>query len=101
MTRQQLKEEIINNLNPFQLDNWGYAANHIQQLAEFALSKEDFNKYLIKSNRDMKACDGMDGQLFNGQYFDWREYSYRGPEIINAFLDYFTNDNLHSILSAM
>lgn len=101
MTRQQLKENIILKLNQFELDNWGYGANHLQELAESSLSKKDFNKYLIKSNRDMNACDGQDGVLFNGQYFDWREFSFKGPQIINAFLDYFTDDNLHSILEAM
>ena len=99
MTRQQLKEKIINKLNPFQLDNWGYAANYLQEVAENALTAKEFRAYLMSSSKDMEECDGSDFIVFNGQYFDWKEFSYRSPEIINAFLDYFSDNQLERMLA--
>ena len=95
------KQEIISKLTPFEQDNWGYAANRIQDIAEKVLSKKEFRSYLIESNKDMEECDGMDGQLFNGQYFDWKVFETQSQNIINAFLDYFSENQLAKILGAM
>lgn len=101
MLRNELKQSIILKLSPFQLDNWGYGANYIQDVAEKVLTPKEFNAYLIKSNRDASECEGQDGILFNGQYFDWREFGYHQSMILDAFLDYFTDSNLQRILKGM
>ena len=101
MTRQELKANIVSKLTSIERDNWGKGANRIQDIAEQVLTSKDFDKYLRASNRDVNACDGCDFVVFNGQYFDWREFEYNSPIILGAFLDYFTNTNLQKILEAM
>ena len=100
-TRTETKQKIISLLPKSKRDNWGYGANHIQDVAEKVLTKKEFNAYLKKSNKDVDACEGMDGQLFNGQYFDWRQFETQGVQILSAFLDYFDDVSLMKILGAM
>ena len=97
MTRKELKDGIILKLTPSQRVNWGEGANKIQDVAEQVLSKKDFREYLIKSSEDMSVCEGQDGVLFNGQYFDWKQFDYMSHNILDAFLDYFTDNSLKRI----
>ena len=101
MTRDEVKTKIILKLNEVERSQWGYGANKIQDVAEQVLSKKDFKDYLIQSNKDMNACDGQDGILFNGRYFDWKLFDSHGPIILGAFLDYFSDKNLERIYLAL
>ena len=77
--------------------NWGRACNVIQEAAFKALSSSDWDAYLVKSNKDFKMYEGSDGVIFNGHYFDWKEFGYKKTEIILAFLDYFNDAQLYRI----
>ena len=79
----------------------GEALNLIQDVAESVLSKKRWKQYLTASNKDADECDGMDGMLLNGEYFDWREFNWNKNAIINAFLRYFTEDEINKIDVAM
>ena len=83
------------------LKDWGRALNKLQDVAEKVLPKKEFKSYLIKSNADMDKCDGMDGILLNGEYFDWREFTYKQKEIVSAWLRYFDEDQLMKIAKAL
>jgi len=72
--------------------DWGKAANFLQDLAEQRLTEQEFEDFLIRANEDVISCDGMDGQLINGFYFDWREFDFKKRDIINAFINYFNEE---------
>ena len=82
-------------------EDFGKTLNYLQDVAEKVLTKREFNRYLKVSNRDIQECDGMDGILFNGQYFDWKEFNYKQREIVSAWLGYFSPDQLHKIAMAL
>ena len=92
-------EKII--LAKVDISDWGKALNKIQDVAEEVLTEKEFVEYLHKTHRDNRACDGMDGQLFNGEYFDWKEFGYKQKEIVGAFLKYFSEDQLQKIANAL
>lgn len=81
--------------------NMGQALNAIQDTAEKVLSKNRWQQYLVDSNADAEECDGMDGILLNGEYFDWREYGWNKNNIIKAYLRYFTENEIKQIALAM
>ena len=79
----------------------GKALNTIQDVAERVLSKRRWRQYLIDSSKDAKECDGLDGILLNGEYFDWREFTRKKDDMVKAYLRYFTDDELTLIANAM
>lgn len=91
------KEQILTKVNLS--DSFGKTLNKIQRVAMKTLSKKSVNRFLKVSANDAAECDGMDGILFNGQYFDWRLFNIKKKEIILAFLDYFNEEELDIIYS--
>lgn len=81
--------------------SFGFTLNHLQDVAEQVLSKKEFHTYLVKSSLDANMCEGMDGILLNGQYFDWRTFDFKQREIVSAWLDYFGEDQLMKIANAL
>lgn len=81
--------------------DFGEILNHLQDVAEKALTKREFYKYLRASCADMGKCDGMDGILINGHYFDWKEFKYKKVEIVTAWLNYFNEKQLIKIAQAL
>lgn len=92
-------ETILKKINP--KSDIGKILNHLQDVAEQVLSEKEFHKYLVKSCKDMDECEGMDGMLINGQYFDWREFNFKQCEMVYAWLGYFTDKQIARIGSAM
>ena len=90
-----MKQKIIAKLNL--MIGFGKCLNFIQNIAECVLSKKEWKEYLIASNKDAQACDGMDGILLNGRYFDWRKFDSHCEEIVLAYLDYFNDAQLKLI----
>ena len=89
MTNTDVIDIIINKVKKLDL---GHALNHIQDVAEQVLTEEEFQRYLIDSSKDADECDGMDGMLLNGRYFDWREFNWNKDQMVKSYLDYFTWD---------
>ena len=81
--------------------DFGEILNHLQDVAEKALPKKEFNEYLRKSCADMGECDAMDGILINGYYFDWKEFNSKKVEIVTAWLSYFNEKQLIKIAQAL
>lgn len=81
--------------------NMGQSLNHIQDIAEHVLNKRRWRQYLVATGKDAQACDGMDGLLINGEYFDWKEFEYRKDDIVMAFLRYFTDEEIGQIALAL
>lgn len=77
--------------------NMGQALNLIQDIAEKVLTKRRWRQYLVASNKDAQECEGMDGLLINGEYFDWKEFECKKNNIILAYLRYFTEDEIKII----
>lgn len=75
----------------------GQALNLIQDIAERVLSKKRWEEYLIASSNDANECEGMDGILLNGEYFDWKEFGWNKNSIIKAYLRYFTEEEIKEI----
>lgn len=90
-----VREEILKKVNT---TNWGKACNILQDIAFNVLTKKSLVRYLHNANKDVEECEGLDGVLLNGKYFDWKEYDYNYKAIINAYLDYFTDNELNLIL---
>lgn len=91
-------ETIVKKVKAYDL---GYSLNHIQDVAEQTLSKKRWHQYLIASNNDAEQCDGMDGLLLNGEYFDWRSFGPKKDNIVRAYLRYFTENELTKIALAL
>lgn len=89
-----LEEQIIQKLGT---RTFGKAANKINRVAQEVLPKEQFHKITDKQNDDINECDGMDGMLLNGEYFDWKEFETRRDDMIKAFLRYFDTQQLQLI----
>lgn len=80
---------------------WGAILNRIQDAAEAALPKRNFQAYLDKAERDANASEGIDGVLLNGQYFDWREFEPKRLQIVRAYMRYFSAGELNMIHSQL
>ena len=98
MIKEQITDKFKKELNN---GEWGVVLNELQDKAEDALSKKEFNTYLIKSSKDLDKCEGMDGILLNGHYFDWREFQFKAKEIVHAWLDYFDPHQLELIYNSL
>ena len=89
---------IIQKVKPLDM---GHALNHIQDAAEQVLSESHWMRYLRASNRDYNACEGMDGILLNGEYFDWKVFETQKDDIVRAFLRYFDDSDIALIANAL
>lgn len=81
----------------FDLNDWGVILNDLQDIACDNLPQKSVNRFLKASSKDANDCEGMDCILLNGQVFDWRVFNRKGKQIIEAFLDYFTEKDLEII----
>lgn len=88
-------QKIIEQMKEF--DYFGVALNVIQDSAEMNLPKKRFKQFLAASNKDYEACEGQDGILLNGEYFDWKQFTRRKDDIIAAFCRYFSEEELEKI----
>lgn len=93
-----MTEIIVKKVKPYDM---GYSLNHIQDAAEKVLTPERWDAYLIASNIDADECEGMDGILINGEYFDWRSFGPKKDNIVRAFLRYFTPSEIELIAKAL
>lgn len=91
MDRLTLKATIIHKIG---VDNWGKTCNQIQEIAEKSLPKKSWIKYLEDTNRDMEICEGSDFVVFNGDYYDWKEFDIEKLKIVSSFLNYFSDTDL-------
>lgn len=82
-------KEFINSINKKfgKSEGWGAIFNYIQNTAEKVLTKKEFNKFLEITGNEFEQCDGQDGQLVNGVYYDWKEFDYKRDEMICGFID--------------
>lgn len=99
MDRTELENAIIGKVD-FE-DGWGSVCNTINDVAESCLSRRQFENVLIAQNKDFNECDGSDFVVFNGRYFDWKEFTIRAKEIVKAFLHYFNTSQLELILKKL
>ena len=89
------KEKLLEKLN---LNfTWGKILNKIQNVMLSCLDNEASNKILEREMEDTQLTEGMDCIIFNGQYFDWREFNTRKIDIVLAYLDYFNSNELELI----
>lgn len=93
------KEKILKQFNIN--GNWGEVCNDIQNIAFEVLPEKSLKKYNKLVGEDLEKCEGSDFVVFNGQYFDWKEFGYRSRDIVSAFLDYFSNTDLLKIAEAL
>ena len=89
-----LEEQIIQKLGKL---NFGKAANKINRVAQKVLPKAQFQRIVVKQNKDAEECDELDGALLNNEYFDWRVFETRRDDMIRAFLRYFDTPQLQLI----
>lgn len=68
-------------------EGWGAIFNYIQNTAEKVLTKKEFNKFLEITGNEFEQCDGQDGQLVNGVYYDWKEFQTKRDEMVCGFID--------------
>lgn len=80
---------------------WGAILNRIQDAAEVALPKKNFEAYLNKAEIDAAATEGSDGVIFNGEYFDWKEFDSKRIQIVRAFMKYFSTGELNMIYAEL
>ena len=95
-----MNQEIILSKVDLEQD-FGKTLNHLQNIAKKVLSKKEFDIYLELAGDDIEECEGMDGMLLNGCYFDWKEFSYKQREIVSAWLSYFNETQLGKIAKAL
>ena len=95
-----VQDLIINKLEKTH-GGWGAILNRIQDAAEIALPKKNFETYLKKANIEQEKTEGSDGVLFNGEYFDWREFDSKRLEIVRAYMRYFSESELNMIYSQL
>ena len=89
-------EMIANQLNRKSWDI-GMCLNYLQSLMAVELSSKAFNRYLKLATQDANMCDGMDGMLLNGEYFDWKEFDWNKESMIKAYLRYFNENEIELI----
>lgn len=70
--------------------SWGKICDNINKIAERVLTPKAFNRIRKAQQKDLEECEGCDYVVFNGHYFDWKEFDYNKVAIVNAFLEYFT-----------
>ena len=87
-------ENIVKKVKPYDM---GYSLNLIQNAAAQVLCKKRWQEYAKASNSDAEKCEGMDGILLNGEYFDWRSFGPQKDNIVRAFLRYFTDKEIENI----
>ena len=83
--------------NKIKNKSMGESLNCIQDVAEKVLDKRRWRQYLIASSNDANECDGMDGLLLNGEYFDWKVFEVKKDNMIDAYLRYFTESEVKRI----
>ena len=81
--------------------DWGKVLNSLQDIAMKVMSDKELDAYTKKSVKDVEECGGMDGLFLNNHYFDWKEFNYRSKDIVNAWLDYFSNEQVDRIANAI
>ena len=88
-----MNNNVINTINNSFGSNcsWGKIFNFIQDVAEKTLTKKEFYKFLELTNNEVELCDGEDGHLVNGHYYDWKEFDIKRDDMVNDFLDIFDN----------
>ena len=88
-----MNNNVINTINNSFGSNssWGKIFNFIQDVAGKTLTKKEFYRFLELVNEEADLCDGEDGQLVNGRYYDWREFNNKRDDMVNDFLDIFDN----------
>ena len=82
-------------------NEWGKWADLIQDIASElpTMTKEHWDEIYAHMKTDIDACEGQDGTLINGNYYDWREYTTRRNEILRSFLDYFDDETLKGVFN--
>ena len=80
---------------------WGAILNRIQDAAEVALPKKNFEAYLNKAEIDAAATEGSNGVIFNSEYFDWKEFDSKCLQIVRAFMKYFSSGELDMIYAQL
>ena len=80
---------------------WGAIVNQIQDIVCRIFDDDELEIYLKRSAADLRSTEGMDGILFNFHYFDWREFDTKKKEIVAAYLEYFTDEQLERIDRAL
>lgn len=81
--------------------SWGKLCNEIQNVARRVLPTNEWNDIAQAQDEDANDCYDMDGVLFNGQYFDWKEFETKKLEILKAYLRYYTPRQQQLIEQAM
>ena len=95
MKKKDLMKKI--GLKYSDLSDWGTILNDLQDIACEKLPQQSVKRFLKESNADAKKCEDMDYILLNGKIFDWRVFITKAPQVIEAFLDYFSEDELEII----
>lgn len=91
-----VEDLIINKLEATH-GGWGAILNRIQEAAEQVLPMKSLEDYINKAVKDEAASDGTNGVIFNGEYFDWREFDAKRVQIVKAYMKYFTTGELNMI----
>ena len=91
-----VEDLIINKLESTH-GGWGAILNRIQEAAEQVLPMKSLEDYINKAVKDEAASDGTNGVIFNGEYFDWREFDAKRVQIVKAYMKYFTTGELNMI----
>ena len=80
---------------------WGSVLNDLQDVAYDVLTREEILAYLEKEEADEEKAGGNDGVLFNGDYYDWREFNTKRNNIISSWLSYFPEESLEKIYKGL
>ena len=80
---------------------WGAILNHIQDVASKKLTIMEWATYMQKANEDKDKTKDQDGVLFNGEYFDFHEFTSKRLDIVRAYLRYFNERQLQQILGGL
>lgn len=91
-----VEDLIINKLESTH-GGWGAILNRIQEAAEQVLPMKSLEDYINKAVKDEAASDGTNGVIFNGEYFDWKEFDAKRVQIVKAYMKYFTTGELNMI----
>lgn len=95
-----VEDLIINKLKSTH-GGWGAILNRIQEAAEQVLPMKSLEDYINKAVKDEAASEGTDGVIFNGEYFDWREFDAKRVQIVKAYMKYFTTGELNMIYTQL
>jgi len=89
--------EIIKLLNLS--EGWGKACDQVQDAAYNTMTVNQWNAFAIRQKRDIMQGEGSDFIVFNGHYYDWKEFDFKTTEIVTAYLSYFSEEQLKKILA--